>query len=98
MAPKSNAAGQALSAARAHIRQHGAALPPAALRDAHYPGAKKLGRGKGYDYPHDHPGNVNDQEHLPEGLEGLRFYDPGDTEPTMRERLNAARNARRRDA
>jgi putative ATPase len=98
LAPKSNAAGKALSAARAHIREHGAALPPAALRDAHYPGAKALGRGKGYDYPHDHPGNVNDQEHLPEGLEGLRFYDPGDSEPTMRERLLAARNARRRDA
>jgi putative ATPase len=98
LAPKSNAAGTALSAARAHIRQHGAALPPAALRDAHYPGAKSLGRGKGYDYPHDHPGNVNDQEHLPEGLESVRFYDPGDTEPTMRERLAAAREARRRDA
>ena len=91
LAPKSNAAGTALSAARAHIRQHGAALPPAALRDAHYPGAKSLGRGKGYDYPHDHPGDVNDQEHLPEGLEAVRFYDPGDTEPTMRDRLTAAR-------
>jgi putative ATPase len=98
LAPKSNASGAALSAARAHIRAHGAGAPPAALRDAHYPGAKALGRGKGYDYPHDHPGNVNDQEHLPEGLEDLRFYDPGDAEPTMRERLTAARNARKRDA
>ena len=98
LAPKSNASGEALSAARAHIRQHGAQLPPAALRDAHYPGAKALGRGKGYDYPHSHPGNVNDQEHLPEGLEDVRFYDPGDAEPTMRDRLTAARNARRRDA
>jgi putative ATPase len=98
LSPKSNAAGEALSAARAHIRQHGAQLPPAALRDAHYPGAKALGRGKGYDYPHSHPGHVNDQEHLPEGLEDVRFYDPGDTEPTMRDRLTAARNARRRDA
>jgi putative ATPase len=98
LAPKSNASGEALSAARAHIRQHGAQLPPAALRDAHYPGAKALGRGKGYDYPHSHPGNVNDQEHLPEGLEDVRFYNPGDAEPTMRDRLTAARNARRRDA
>ena len=48
--------------------------------------------------PHSHPGNVNDQEHMPEGLEAVRFYDPGDAEPTMRERLAAARNARRRDA
>ena len=98
LAPKSNAAGKALSAARAHIREHGAALPPSALRDAHYPGAKALGRGQGYDYPHDHPGHVNDQEHLPEGLEGLRFYEPDDTETTMRDRLAAAREARRRDA
>ncbi len=97
LAPKSNAAGKALSAARAHIREHGAGLPPSALRDAHYPGAKALGRGRGYDYPHDHPGHVNDQEHLPEGLEGLRFYEPDDTETTMRERLAAAREARRRD-
>jgi putative ATPase len=98
LAPKSNAAGAALSAARAHIREHGAQLPPAALRDAHYPGAKPLGRGKGYDYPHSHPGNLNDQEHMPEGLESVRFYDPGDTEPTMRERLTAARAGRKRDA
>jgi putative ATPase len=97
LAPKSNAAGQALAAARAHIREHGAALPPATLRDAHYPGAKKLGRGKGYDYPHDHVGHVNDQEHMPEGLEDVRFYHPPETEPTMRERLAAAREARRRD-
>src|SRR3954454_12674810 len=74
LAPKSNASEMALSAARAHIREHGAAAPPAALRDAHYPGAKALGRGRGYDYPHDHPGNVNDQEHMPEGLESVRFY------------------------
>ena len=77
LAPKSNAAGKALSAARAHIREHGAALPPAALRDAHYPGAKALGRGKGYDYPHGHPGNVNDQEHLPGGPGGRALLRPG---------------------
>ena len=69
LAPKSNAAGKALGAARAHIRDHGAALPPAALRSAAYPAARALGRGRGYDYPHDHPGHVNDQEHLPKGVE-----------------------------
>jgi putative ATPase len=98
LAPKSNAAGRALGAARAHIREHGAGLPPAALRSAAYPAAKALGRGRGYDYPHDHPGHVNDQEHLPEGREDLRFYAPGDGEPEMRERLAALRTARRRDA
>src|SRR4051794_21589069 len=98
LAPKSNAAGKALGAARAQIRESGAASPPAALRSAAYPAARALGRGVGYDYPHDHPGNVNDQEHLPRGLESLRFYDPGDAEPELRDRLAALRNARGRDA
>ena len=94
LAPKSNAAGRALGAARAHIRDHGAALPPAPLRSAAYPAAAKLGRGLGYDYPHDHPGQVNDQDHLPDGLEDLRFYDPRDMEPALRERLEQVRRAR----
>ncbi len=98
LAPKSNAAGKALGAARAHIRDHGAASPPAALRSAAYAAARKLGRGVGYDYPHDHPGGVNDQEHLPEGREHLRFYDPGDSEPALQQRLAEIRAARRRDA
>jgi putative ATPase len=95
LAPKSNAAGRALGAARAHIREHGAALPPAPLRSAAYPAAAKLGRGLGYDYPHDHPGQINDQDHLPDGLEDLRFYDPRDMEPALRERLEQVRRARR---
>jgi putative ATPase len=96
LAPKSNAAYAAIAAARAHIREHGAAAPPAALRSAAYPGAAKLGRGVGYDYPHDHPGHVNDQLHLPEGLEGLRFYRPDDREAELAERLEAVRRARER--
>jgi putative ATPase len=98
LAPKSNAAGTSLGAARAHIREHGAALPPAALRSAAYPAARALGRGRGYDYPHAHAGHVNDQEHLPAGHEDLRFYDPGDGEPEARARLAALRAARGRDA
>jgi putative ATPase len=78
LAPKSNASTRAISRASAHIREHGAKLPPDHLRDAHYPGAKKLGRGKGYVYPHDEPGGVADQALAPEGLEGERFYEPTD--------------------
>jgi putative ATPase len=96
LAPKSNAAYKALGAARAHIREHGAAAPPDALRSAAYAGAKKLGRGAGYDYPHDHPGHVNAQRHLPEGLEDLRFYAPDDAEPELRERLRRVRAERER--
>lgn len=98
MAPKSNVAGMAFGRARAEIKEHGAKIPPTALRTAAYPAAKKLGRGIGYDYPHDHPGHINDQEHLPEGREHVRFFDPGDAEPELAERLKQIRNARGRDA
>jgi putative ATPase len=96
LAPKSNAAAHAIGAARAHIREHGAELPPPALRSAAYPAARALGRGVGYDYPHDHPGHVNRQEHFPDGLEDLRFYAPDDAEAALRERLAAVRRARGR--
>jgi putative ATPase len=96
LAPKSNAACKAIAAARRHIAEHGAAAPPGPLRSAAYPAARKLGRGQGYDYPHDAPGHVNDQNHLPEGLEELRFYAPDDAEAAMRERLDAIRRARGR--
>ncbi len=78
LAPKSNAATTAISSAMAEVREHGAKPPPDYLRDAHYPGAKKLGRGVGYTYPHDEPGGVSDQQLLPERLQGKRFYEPTD--------------------
>jgi putative ATPase len=78
LAPKSNASNRALAAARAEVRANGAKTPPDYLRDAHYPGAEKLGRGNGYRYPHDEPGAVSDQPLLPEGLEDRRFYEPTD--------------------
>jgi putative ATPase len=96
LAPKSNAAARAVGAAREHIRDHGAKHPPAALRSAAYPGAARLGRGVGYEYPHAQPGHVNDQEHMPEGLEDVRFYAPDDAEAELRERLERIRKARGR--
>ena len=97
LAPKSNATARAIGAAREHIAVRGAATPPGPLRTAAYPAARKLGRGVGYEYPHSAPGHVNDQEHLPEGLEDLRFYAPDDAEPELRERLAALRRARGRE-
>ena len=97
LAPKSNAATRAIGAARAHVAEHGAAAPPGPLRSAAYPAARKLGRGQGYEYPHGQPGNVNDQEHLPAGLEDLRLYVPGDAEAALRERLADVRRARGRE-
>ena len=52
-APKSNASYVALGKATQDVREHGHLMPPAALRSAAYAGAKKLGRGEGYVYPHD---------------------------------------------
>src|SRR5207237_8213323 len=51
-ASKSNASYAALKAASADVREHGHLRPPDALRSAAYPAARKLGRGKGYVYPH----------------------------------------------
>jgi putative ATPase len=76
LAPKSNASYKGLSAARAEVRANGAKTPPDYLRDAHYPGASKLGRGKGYRYAHDEPGAVSSQPLLPAELRGRRFFEP----------------------
>jgi putative ATPase len=89
LAPKSNAATTAITRASAHVREHGAAEPPPYLQDAHYPGAKKLGRGEGYVYPHNEPGGVADQPLTPESVRSERFYEPTDRgfEAELRERL-----------
>jgi len=51
----------------------GMTLPvPEHLKDANYPGAKKLGHGKGYKYPHDYGGYVK-QDYLPEKK---KYYKP----------------------
>jgi putative ATPase len=77
-APKSNASYVALGKATESVRERGALLPPAALRSAAYPGARKLGRGAGYVYPHDDPRGF-DVDCLPDELKGTVFYseDPG---------------------
>ena len=98
LAPKSNASTTAIGAAMAEVREHGAKPPPDYLRDAHYPGAKKLGRGVGYSYPHDEPGGVSDQRLMPEGMEERRFYEPTDRgfEAELRRRLEEIRAQLRR--
>lgn len=96
LAPKSNASYRGISAAGAHVREHGAKPPPPYLRDAHYPGARRLGRGVGYRYAHDEPGAVSDQPLAPEGLEGERFYEPTDRgfEERLGRRLEELRKRR----
>ncbi len=98
LAPKSNAAYQALGRARQWVRDHGAPDPPAPLRSAAYPGAAKLGRGQDYDYPHDHPEGVSEQEMMPPEAEGERFLELSEhgAERDMAERWARIRQARNR--
>jgi putative ATPase len=74
-APKSNASYVAIREAAADVREHGHLRPPDELRDASYYGAKKLGRGQGYVYPHDDPAGF-DADYLPEELRGRHYYRP----------------------
>ncbi|KAB1661868.1 replication-associated recombination protein A [Pseudoclavibacter sp. CFCC 13796] len=75
-APKSNAAYLAIDRAIADIRAGEAGDVPSHLRDAHYKGARALGHGIGYQYPHDEPTGVSAQQYLPDTLQGRRYYEP----------------------
>jgi putative ATPase len=99
LAPKSNASYEAIGRAREWVREHGAPVPPPALQSAAYAGAKKLGRGIGYDYPHAHPGGVAEQELMPDEAIGERFLELSEhgEEAELRERLARIRRARGRD-
>ncbi|WP_048600426.1 AAA family ATPase [Rubeoparvulum massiliense] len=74
-APKSNASYNGINAALAYIRQHGQGNVPQHLRDASYKGAKRLGHGKGYLYPHDYPFGFVGQQYLPDEVK-TSFYQP----------------------
>ena len=96
LAPKSNAAGSALAAAQAHVREHGAGAVPAWLRSGPRPGQAE-NPASAYENPHRQPGHVSAQELLPEGLAGTRFYAPDEAEAELARRLAEIRRARRRD-
>ena len=72
------------------MRREGNQPPPPHLRDANYRGAKELGHGEGYKYPHAHGGWV-EQQYLPDKLSGRRYYVPirgveaGDWRPASKE-------------
>ena len=73
-APKSNSVIAAIGRAGEDARS--ADPVPLHLRDTHYPGAKRLGHGKGYKYPHDFPGHQVEQQYRPQRYEGRRYYEP----------------------
>jgi putative ATPase len=74
-APKSNSAVTGIGNALGAVQQDEVVQVPKHLRDAHYPGAKKLGHGEGYQYSHSFPGAIAPQRY---GIEPGRFYEPTD--------------------
>ncbi len=87
-AAKSDTMG-ALFKAEAHLRRHGPCDVPSHLRDGSYSGASEHGIGRGYINPHHHKDHYVAQRYLPEELDSLEFYVPGDLgyERTVRARL-----------
>ena len=75
-APKSNAAYMAVDQALEAVRKRKNGMVPNHLRDSHYKGASKLGRGIGYQYAHNFPGHYVKQQYLPDELLGTVFYEP----------------------
>ena len=73
-APKSNAACDAIFSAMKSVKEEPIGKIPPYLRDAHYSGAKDLGRGIGYKYPHNFEYNWVKQQYLPDELVGRTFY------------------------
>jgi putative ATPase len=90
LAPKSDAAGLALSAAQHHVREHGAGDVPSWLRSGPRPGQDRAD----YENPHGQPGHLSSQQLLGDGVEGERFYEPDDAEAELAARLERIRGAR----
>jgi putative ATPase len=76
LAPKSNAVIKAISSAGADVRNGLIGAVPAHLRDAHYPGAGKVGHGEGYLYPHDFDDGIVAQRYAPEPVADRVYYEP----------------------
>jgi putative ATPase len=76
VAPKSNAVTTAIEAASADVRAGRIGPVPAHLRDAHYPGAKKLDHGRGYVYSHDEPFGIAEQQYAPDVVADASYYRP----------------------
>ncbi len=73
-APKDNSAHDAINAAMDFVRTHPPYQIPPYLKDSHYKGAAKLGRGTGYKYPHDYEGHYVEQQYLPDEIRGYKFF------------------------
>jgi len=97
-APKSNASYKAYLSALEDVKEKGALGVPLHIRNAPTPLMKDLGYGKGYKYPHNHGGHI-EQSYLPEELQGKEYYKPTENgfDKEIKERL-ASYKARRKRA
>lgn len=88
-APKSNASTIAIGRALEDIRSKGPAAVPVHLRSTAYPGARELGSGRGYLYPHDFPGGWVEQEYAPADARSGPYYEPKEIgfEAKIRQRM-----------
>ncbi len=88
-APKSNAAYLGIDRAMADVESGETGEIPPHLRDASHPGAKAMGHGKGYLYPHDYPGHYVRQQYLPDPVKDRVYYEPGELgyEKEIRQRM-----------
>ncbi|WP_250674899.1 replication-associated recombination protein A [Paraclostridium ghonii] len=75
--PKSNSVINAIDLALADLDTMETGDIPMHLKDAHYSGASKLGRGVEYKYPHDYPNNYVDQQYLPDPIKDRNYYTHG---------------------
>jgi putative ATPase len=76
LAPKSNAVTRAIGAASADVRAGKIGQVPPHLRDAHYPGSKKLDHGTAYVYSHDEPFGIAEQQYAPDAVLDAEYYQP----------------------
>lgn len=92
-APKSNAAYMGIAKAMKTVADTRTMPVPAHLQDRHYKGAEKLGHGLGYKYAHDYPNHYVTQQYLPDGMAGMRFYEPSENgyEKKIREHMEFIR-------
>lgn len=83
-APKSNSGIMAIDAALSDIRAGKSGDIPAHLKDCHYGGAAKLGRGLTYQYPHTYPNHWIEQQYLPDTLKNAKYYTYGENKTEQR--------------
>ncbi len=99
LSPKSNSGIAAIDGALEDVMEGHNGAVPEHLKDAHYSGAKKLGHGNGYQFPHDFPNDWVKQQYLPDSLKSAQYYHPktnGRFESQLAEQYQRLRQANRK--